>query len=351
MYSENAAQLGQDCDVDVSSQGFVLKLSGREIIWNFEKIHPKVEKEGVYHVFKYGSESAHLRVLARDGFLSFLRKNYRHWSFTVPSGNFFPAWGGRALILGSAFFLFLTIGAYFYLIPWLAGMAAQMVPVQKETELGETLFKQMVPEAHLDSAKSSQLQEFFKETGFASAFQVKLHFVKEPVVNAFAIPGGHIVVYQGILQKITTPEELAGLLAHEVSHVNGRHSARTLFRMAGTALMFTLLLGDVTGLAAVLADNAESLRGLQYSRALEKEADENGFEQMKERGLDALGMVKLFETLQKESSSTSNIPAFLQTHPDLAERIADIHQRLKKDPYSIRKSLKLMEIFKLLKAA
>ncbi|WP_446914219.1 M48 family metalloprotease, partial [Klebsiella pneumoniae] len=83
-------------------------------------------------------------------------------------------------------------------------------------------------------------------------------------VNAFAVPGGFIVVHDAILDEMEHHEELAGLLGHEIGHVQLRHSTKAIARSLSYYMLLSLLFGDVSGIAAVIVDNASTLNNLEY---------------------------------------------------------------------------------------
>jgi predicted Zn-dependent protease len=163
------------------------------------------------------------------------------------------------------------------------------------------------------------------------------------------MPGGFIVVYEGILKKMKSEEELAGLLAHEFSHIKLKHTLKSTFNNIGFSALLQLVFGGFDeSLIGLLGNQTEQLRQLHYSRTLEQEADENGFNLMKEQRLDPNGMINLFERLKAESSN--NVPSILSTHPLPNERISYIQKLINNDRYAVKKNNKLEIIFEQMKA-
>ncbi len=105
---------------------------------------------------------------------------------------------------------------------------------------------------------------------------IRITVVNDNTVNAFALPGGRIVVYSALLKEIGSYPELAALLSHEFTHVNNRHSTKSIFRNLGSKVFLGLLFGKFGSVTAVLVDHADNLKSLKYSRKLEKEADIEG---------------------------------------------------------------------------
>jgi predicted Zn-dependent protease len=116
-------------------------------------------------------------------------------------------------------------------------------------------------------------------------------------------------------------EELAALLSHEFTHVNERHTTRSIFRKMASSLFISIIFGDVGTLGNVIVGNADELKGLSYSRSLEKEADKNGLKILSDRKIDCNGFVNLFQLLEKEIKKEGGEPSeWISSHPDLEKR-------------------------------
>ena len=228
--------------------------------------------------------------------------------------------GPVLFVLGVLAFL---VAAYIWVLPWAAERMALLLPRSVDAEIGEVAFNGMVSGMSIDEERSTRLQAFGDRLKLSPHYDLQYHVVKDDQVNAFALPGGHIVVFTGILDKLHEPGELAGLLAHEATHVEERHSTRMMVRNLAGYLFISLLIGDVNGVLAVLANNAQNIRNLDYGRGLESAADEEGQERMKENGVDPEGMVRLLNLLEEETHDMPEAVEFLSSHPLTKERIAD----------------------------
>ena len=171
--------------------------------------------------------------------------------------------------------------------------------------------------------------------------------VRDPQLNAFALPGGFIGVHSALLLAAQTEAELASVLSHEIGHVAQRHIARMLGQQRQDALMplAAILLaalasragGDVAMGVFAAGQGLAIQRQLNFGRDAEREADRIGFQIMGEAGFDTTGMVNFFGRMQAASRSYSDLmPAYLQTHPLTTERIADIQARIREQPYKQR---------------
>jgi predicted Zn-dependent protease len=155
-------------------------------------------------------------------------------------------------------------------------------------------------------------------------FNFRFEVTNDPSVNAFAAPGGVVVVHTGLLAKATSADQLIGVLGHEVTHVTHRHSLRQIVYDLGLTTTIRWLLGVPDGVADTIASAAVNLSGLKFSREQETEADRGGVELLQKARLPATGLQSFFEVLTKEGGS---VPSFLSTHPASKERSATL-QRL-----------------------
>jgi Zn-dependent protease with chaperone function len=226
----------------------------------------------------------------------------------------------------------ILLGLYLWFIPWLGERIAKGFSKETEISMGDQMYKSMITQYKVDDRKTAILNEFYKELHYDVGYPVSITVVESNEMNAFAMPGGHIVVYSTILEEMKTPEELAALLGHESSHIGLRHSLRNIFRDLSRKMFLALLFGNDSGITAVVVDNADALKQLQYSRSLETEADDNGLQLMAKNNINVQGMIKLMHMLQKESGGGAETSSFLSTHPVFKDRIQNIEQQIKKMP-------------------
>jgi predicted Zn-dependent protease len=167
--------------------------------------------------------------------------------------------------------------------------------------------------------------------------------MRDPVINAFAMPGGFIAINSGLILATNNENELAGVMAHETAHVTQRHLVRGLIDQSHAGLMSTaamlaaILLGATAGRGdpgamegAILATQSAAIQHqINYTRANEFEADRIGIGTMASAGYDPLGMATFFQTLDRNSPDPSRIKAveFLIDHPLSAERVAEARNR------------------------
>lgn len=151
-------------------------------------------------------------------------------------------------------------------------------------------------------------------------------------INAFAIPGGYVYVYSGLLKAAANEAELAGVMAHEIGHVVGRHSANQLAAQYGIEMLTQMALGEDAG---KLGEMAASLAGAgamaRFSRDDERDADGYGFKYMTACGYDPRALLTFFTKLEQlEKSRPSDLERLFASHPPTPERITRIEQMIAK---------------------
>lgn len=247
----------------------------------------------------------------------------------------------RGALIGIAIFSAIAAIIYFVLLPSLASYLASKIPTSTEIAIGDKFYESFVKDAKVDTEKSKALNEFARKIDFETQYPLKFTVVKDKQVNAFALPGGNIVVYSGILDKMKSAEELAALLSHEVTHIKERHSLRGLSRNLAGSVLISLVFGDTGSISSVLANKAEDFYQLGFSRGMEKEADLKGLQIMYHNRLDPQGMVHLMERLkeeEKEQGSTKML-SYLNSHPMTNERLTYIKEHSRKHTGIINKNL------------
>ena len=171
--------------------------------------------------------------------------------------------------------------------------------------------------------------------------------VRDPVLNAFALPGGFIAVHSGLVLAAQNESELASVMAHEIGHVSQRHIARMLGKQRQDSLIPLAAFALAVLTARQSPDAATALmiggqglaiqRQLSFNRDAEREADRVGLQILRAASFDTSGMVSFFGRMQTASRVYSeSVPAFLLSHPLTTERIADIQGRLQDTPYKQR---------------
>jgi len=234
-------------------------------------------------------------------------------------------------------------------LPTLGEAGADDLSPANERKLGESIMREVVADpAYLPDPDTV---EYLNKLGYqlvsasnARAMDFTFFCIKDPMINAFALPGGFIGVHSGLILISQTESELAAVIGHEIGHVEQRHIARMLAKqrestaLAIGALLLALLAarsnssssGDLTQ-AAILGGQAAAIQQqLNFSRDAEREADRVGFQTLQGAGFDVTAMATFFGRMQQSTRIyESAAPAYLRTHPLTTERMADIQARVR----------------------
>ena len=218
----------------------------------------------------------------------------------------------------------------FVIIPGLANQLALFIPPEREAAIGRAAMSQIErflnggdapswicssPEGDIALAKMTDRLMGEREL----PYDLQVAVVRHPLVNAFAAPGGYVVLMEGLVDRAETPEEVAGVLAHEIGHVAARDPIRLTLRAAGSAGILTLILGDATGAAAITIA-AEQLLSASYTRQAETEADLYALDMLAEANVSAEGFASFFDRLREEYGDMDGALEYFMSHPALASR-------------------------------
>jgi predicted Zn-dependent protease len=207
-----------------------------------------------------------------------------------------------------------------------ATWAVSFVPVAQERKLGELVFAQARAKLRpVEGPPAAMVREIGARLTRGSAYAFEFHVVEDATVNAFAMPGGFIVVHTGLLALASSAEEVAGVLAHEVQHVERRHSLKAMAKSAGLMVTVGMVFGDLGGLVAL----GQDLIGLDFSRQAEAEADALGLDALVAAGIAPGGMRDFFRKMgEKEKLNLG----WLSSHPASEDRFAAIDAAIKALP-------------------
>ncbi|MGE3151043.1 MAG: M48 family metallopeptidase [Nitrospiraceae bacterium] len=222
---------------------------------------------------------------------------------------------------------------YHWALPLLATTLAPHIPLSWEERLGRAAVAALAPpEARCtDPLTLDALRRVTERLADAQAplpYRIQIYLVDRPIVNAFAAPGGSIILFRGLLEKTGSAEELAGVVAHEMHHILGRHVTTLLIEQTASSLLLAPLSGDLSGGLTSGLEAAGTMGLLRYSRTFEAAADMEGLQSLRKAGINPAGMIHFFETLEREHPEGSNRLEYLSSHPSTESRIRTLQQAL-----------------------
>jgi beta-barrel assembly-enhancing protease len=211
-----------------------------------------------------------------------------------------------------------------------------LISIEEEWQLGQQLSQDVAKQVRFNDDPT--LNSYVRDLGQRivsntpapfNSLPWQFHVVQDDSINAFAIPGGHVYVNTGLVKAAENASQLAGVMAHEISHVTARHSTEQISRQYGLSVLASVVLGQNPGALQQIAAQIVAGGALaRFSREAEREADELGIQAMARAGYDPRGMAAMFRILQANSKSNpGRVEQFFATHPTTEERIKDAENR------------------------
>jgi predicted Zn-dependent protease len=236
-----------------------------------------------------------------------------------------------AAISSIAIVVILLITGYIYGLPILTESIVERIPVQSEVALGEDIFRVLDSDAsnwfsysQIDMKKRDAIRTDLNAiaSDLAMAPYITLAIRKSDIfgANALAIPGGTIIITDQMIELAQSQEEILAILAHELGHVEHRHSLQMVIKSSFAAFIATAVTGDAASLSAAVAGVPILLIQKRYSRQFEEEADTFAFNLLQDHGLSPAAFADIMERIHAGENGTETI-SFLSTHPVTDKRI------------------------------
>ena len=319
--------------IRLAPSGMIIQKEGGDtVFWPYAEITQASDQYTKKHVcFERGAFIPETIVIEDRTFLSsfqaIVTSNYCHFHFPVPLSR-------RIGLLAVAMLLSIAaiVAVILWGIPAIANALTPFVPSSWEVALGKTVVAQLAPPTQqcTNQRLRHETQTILRRllSPSHSSYDFHLTIVNGKAFNAFALPGGEIVVVRPLLQATQIPTELAGVLAHGAQHILLRHTTNALLRDMSLAMLIGALFGDISGVSAFAVQAARTFSTLHYNREMEEEADEEGLRLLQRANINPYGMIRFFETM-KDREEHMEIPAYLSTHPATEDRIIKLRSLLK----------------------
>ena len=308
--------------------------------WNYADLRSRSAPEGILRLGRRG-EAALARLEVRDAALA--AAIGERASSLDRGGAADRRLRQRVVVLSLAAIASLVLTAIFGM-PVLANKITPLIPLPMERKFGEAIDKEVRPlldtgnrgaafqcgTAPGEAQGRKSLDKLVRqlETAATAPYRARVEVVRRKQANAFALPGGHVYVFEGLLAKSETPDELAGIIAHEMGHVVHRDGTRAVLQSAGLSFLFGMMLGDFVGGGAVVIA-AKTVLSSSYSRHAEAAADRYSVELMQKVEADPKALAAI---LSRIASDKDEGVGLLRDHPETKERIAAINKVTVDDP-------------------
>lgn len=231
----------------------------------------------------------------------------------------------------AALALVLAVAGWFGLIVG-ARVAVTAVPIQVDEQIGSAVLPEILSQ-YGQEITSPQVRKAVQSIvdrlavhGKVPDVNYDVRIIDSDIVNAMALPGGKILVFQGLIDSMETTEQLAAVLAHEMAHVTLRHHLRQIASSVGIVAAVSIIVGDAGGVVALGAEVLQSATLNNYSQTQETEADLEGARMMHDAELDPRAMIKMLGHLP--DAHLPDALSWLATHPDSDVRAEAVQQLL-----------------------
>ncbi|MFT5787608.1 MAG: Zn-dependent protease with chaperone function [Ascidiaceihabitans sp.] len=218
----------------------------------------------------------------------------------------------------------------FVILPAMSNTLAYVIPIKREVAYGKVVVRQMErffggstagdlvcsnPDG--DAALAKMIARLTNTT--PTDYELNVAVMRHEMVNAFAAPGGQVVLVEGLIKQAKSPDEVAAVLGHEIGHVEARDATRGALRAAGSAGLLSMVFGDFAGGTAAVVI-AEYTLNASYTREAEAEADTYARSMLNAANVSTAGMSDFFGSLGDLESTMPDLPIYLSSHPDTDDR-------------------------------
>lgn len=209
-------------------------------------------------------------------------------------------------------------------VDWMGLMDVKANTAKTEEKLGEIFWDA------IRNSETEKTDKFIVDTidsllsdlctkNFIDRDRINLHIIEKDEVNAFALPGGHLVLYTGLINASDNFEEVTGVIGHELAHIELNHVMKRLVREIGLSALISMTTGESN--PQVVLETAKLLSSSAFDRALEKEADIKASDYLMKSNINPEHFANfLFRMASSESTSEYRIASWISTHPESEER-------------------------------
>ena len=342
LFFDGTCSARNDVVVEAGIAGLQIFAGDRHLLdeWLYAELRRQAAPDGVLRLGRHG-ETMLARLEIRD---SALASAIEDRAVTLDRGGAAERRLRRKVVILSLAAVVSLIFTAIIGVPVLATRVTPLVPIAVEQKLGDAVDNQIratLDTKHLGAgffcgtgangvAGRAALDKLVGKLKAAAAlpYPVRVDVVRRPDFNAFALPGGHIYAFQGLIDRAQSPDEVAGVLAHEIGHVAHRDGTRTVLQAAGLSFLFGMMLGDFVGGGAVVIAAKTVVRS-SYSRRVEMSADLYSVGLMRKVGGDPRALATILTRVTTDKDEGIKI---LADHPDTKDRVVAINAISPKGP-------------------
>ncbi|MBY0563791.1 MAG: M48 family metallopeptidase [Hyphomonadaceae bacterium] len=327
-YADGRAAITHDAECDIGPDAITFRVRDAQHIWPYGDLRRADDGAGLI-VLKRRPDTGERLMLdadAKDTLRAAAPSLFRPRAFgveppSVVGGLIAGAWSLAAVFL---------VG-----VPLAAAPIADIIPPRYREQIADISWSQVeaLTEFCDDSDEASRVlndlaYRMMTAANVEGRDDIWVIIVDAPIPNAFALPDNSIVVTDDLIALADHPDELTGVIAHEIAHIERNHVLKNIIRSVGAGIFFDIVFGGA-GAGQAVAIASVNLASLSYSRDDETDADMRGLEYLDAAGIDTGGLARLFDRLaeQYEGEEASDFPSLFSTHPATSARAEVARQR------------------------
>ncbi len=235
-----------------------------------------------------------------------------------------------AAVIAGVLFLTLLVSLS---VDWLVSY----IPFEYEQQLVKKYEPEMGERDEVDAYLQGLADKVAVAMELPAEMKIRIHYINDDTVNAFATFGGHVMVFRGLMEKLPSENALVMLIGHEMAHVKLRHPLRAMGKGIVLGALFNMVLGQSSDSLSSLMSNTGMMTILSFSREQEEKADEEGLKALWRQYQHVAGSLELFRVLQKlKQEQGESMPSLLRSHPQTTERISHLQQMAKMRQWSLQ---------------
>lgn len=326
-----------ECTLRLSGANLIAEIPGGEdltlnlgdvdyIVRGYDKKEYVFRKKNAHHPLVSTYDIGLIKTIQGSNIIEFNEAFHRFKKDTWASRR-------RKYIIPLVMLITLVVGGTWFIAYPAVDMAVAVTPISVDREVGKIAIADLVQNEVSDPVVTGAIQKIVDRLTKhvpEKEFHFNVHVIDNPMINAFAAPGGEIVVMTGLIKESDSAEEVAGVLAHEISHVTERHGLEKIYRQAIFIIALNVIVGDAGALAEIALDGASNLANLGFSRSMEREADLEGHHLLVKAGIDPSGLRSFFEKLAEKHEHNENTAVrLLSTHPLSKDRVHYLEEKEK----------------------
>lgn len=322
-YTDGRAAVTHDANCAFTAEGVLLSVGGAQHVWPYDELARADDGSG--RVILRRRPDTGERLMLEHEAEAALRATAP--ALCTPRAQGVEPPLTVAAVIAAAWSL---AGAFLVGVPMAAEPIAAALPNRYRTQIADISWSQVdaVGEYCDDSDEAAQIlndlaYRIMQASGVRQRESIWITIVDAPFPNAFALPDNSIIVTDDLIALAEHPDELTGVIAHEIAHIERNHIMTNVIRQIGAGIFFDVVFGGA-GAGQAVAIASVNLAGLRYSRSDEADADQRGLDYLDATGIDAGGLARLFDRLAEEDG---DIPTLISSHPATAERAAAARAR------------------------